>query len=420
MSKTKNQLKILIISLEYSPEASGGVGTHVEELSTCLALAGDSVMVVAGTTGQPARFSSRNKTVHLVPPAEGRHSGKSVTEGILDYNRTLAAYVREKVICGHSPDLIHCHNWITYPAAEEIARETGTPVIGTVHYLSHPVEPWWGQIPDPEIVEQERNFLRCGRDFIAVSRSVRSLMREAHSVPEDRVRIIYNAVNAKSFLPPALSQEDSARLRQAVAPANEKIVLYAGRLHPMKGIMALLRSAQLVLQEEPKVRYVIAGEPDSRAFALELRGLLEQSPLLKQKIRMLGKLSRRSLATLYSVADVAVVPSVYDPGAYAAIEAMVAGVPVIASDGGGLAELVTHGVNGLTVPVRTNGSEIRSVNPEELAQATLILLRREDLARQLGKAGCRKAAEVHSPEVMTRETREAYIGALSKTRSNVA
>jgi starch synthase len=123
---------------------------------------------------------------------------------------------------------------------------------------------------------------------------------------------------------------------------------------------------------------------------------------------------------LYSVADVALVPSVYDPGAYAAIEAMVAGVPVIASNGGGLAELVEDRVNGLTVPVHANGSGSRSVDPEELAEATLTLLRHEDLARQLGNAGRRKAAEVYSPEVMARETREAYGDALLRTRSNVA
>jgi glycogen synthase len=420
MSNIKNPMKILIISLEYSPTASGGVGTHVEELSSSLAQAGDSVTVVAGTLGQPAQFTSGNKTVHLVPPGAGRYSAKSVTQGILDYNRVLAAYAQEKAMRDWRPDLIHCHNWITYPAANEIARRTGIPVIGTVHYLSHPVEPWWGQIPDPEIMEQEGNFLRAGKTFIAVSRSMRSLLREAYSVPESRVRVIYNGVNANSFLPVALSQEDRVRLRKAVAPANEKIVLYAGRLHAMKGVTALLKSAVLVLQKETRVRYVMAGEPDSQAFALELRSLLEQSPLLKKKVMMLGKLSRPRLATLYSIADVALVPSVYDPGAYAAIEAMVAGVPVIASNGGGLAELVQDRVNGLTVPVYANGSGLRSVDPEELAQATLTLLRHEDLARELGNAGRRKAAEVYSPEVMACETREAYEDALSRTRSHVA
>src|ERR1051326_6788719 len=102
-------------------------------------------------------------------------------------------------------------------------------------------------------------------------------MSEAYCVPESCARVIYNAVNANSFLS-ALSQEDRLRLRKAVAPTNEKIVLYAGRFHAMKGVVALLKSAVLLLQKEAQVRYVMAGEPDSQALTLELRGLLEQSP----------------------------------------------------------------------------------------------------------------------------------------------
>lgn len=409
-----DQVKPLILSLEYSSGVGGGIGTHVQELSKGLAMAGDSVTLLSGTVGQPEHFVEGRRSVHLVAPDQHQQSGRSIVQGILDYNRTLASYARDKILSsGSSPNLVHCHNWITYPAAAEIARVAGIPVICTIHYLSHPIEPWWGQMPDPEILAQEDYLFRSGHEFIAVSQSIRSLMRDYYSVPERRVRVVYNGVDPGLFHL-SMAKESLERLRFTVAPANEKIVLFTGRFHPMKGIPALLKSAALVLQKEPGVRYLMAGQPDSKAFALEFRELLQENPVLKQKITFLGTLSRRRVALLYSVADVALLPSVYDPCPYAAVEAMAAGVPLVASDGGGLAELVDDGVTGINVPVRIHETGLRSVDAQELAEATLLLLRDQDRARRMGKAARQKATEAYSLETMVRSTREAYQASLDK------
>jgi glycosyltransferase involved in cell wall biosynthesis len=408
-------MKILILSLEYSPGASGGVGTHVQELSTGLARAGDSVTVLAGTVGRQERHVEGRKTVHLVPPDKNQKPGTSITQGILDYNSVLASYARRIILPEQgAPDLIHCHNWITYPAAADLARTLGIPTITTVHYVSEPAERWWGQTPDPEILAQEGLLFRQQSQFIAVSGSIQSLMREGYSVPEESVEVIYNAVEPASFLPASLPVGYLDRLRASVAPSGEKIVLYTGRFHPMKGISAMLKSAILVLQHEPNVRYLMAGEPDSQAFALEFREHIDRNPILQEKLTVLGKLSRQRVAMLYSLADLALLPSVYDPCPYAAIEAMAAGVPLVASDGGGLAELVEHEVNGLAVPVRIGEAGMRSVNPEELAQATMRLLRDDDLARRLGEGARQIAAEKYNMEVMIRSTRTVYQGVMSR------
>jgi glycosyltransferase involved in cell wall biosynthesis len=415
------ELKILMLSLEYSSGIGGGVGTHVQELSTGLELAGDRITVLSGTVGQPRRFTQGKRIVHLVPPNPNQKSGRSIVQSILDYNHTLATYAQEMILDSEdTPDVIHCHNWITYNAAIEIARAAKKPVISTIHYLSYPIEPWWGQVPDPEIVTQEEALFRNGHTFIAVSQSIRSLMRDCYSVSEQGVRVIYNAVDPELFQPSSISIEYRDRLRSAICPANEKIVLFTGRFHPMKGIPALLKSAVLVLQKEPKVRYLMAGDPDSKAFALEFRKLVDQNPILKQKLTVLGKLSRPSVAGLYSVANVALLPSVYDPCPFAAIEAMAAGVPLVASDGGGLAELVENGITGLTVPVRGNGTGLRSVEPEELAEATLRLLRDPKLAQKMGRAAREKAAATYNPEIMVRATREVYGNVINAERRKCA
>lgn len=410
MNSANANLKILILSLEYSPEISGGVGTHAQELSTGLADAGDSVSVLSCTVGKPERRVEGNKRVYLLPP-ETDTQGRSIAQGILNFNRTLAEYARRVIIPEAGvPNIIQCYNWITYPAAETLSREFDAPVVSTIQYVSEPVERWWGQTPDPEIVAQEKNLFRDAERFIAVSRSIRAMMRDSYAVPESRAEVIHNAMDVRFFTQLSVSQEYLERLRQSVAPANEKIVLYAGRFHPMKGVSALLESAVRVLKSEPNVRYLMAGEPDSQAFAREFQDLLRQNPVLQRKITILGKLSRKKLAVLYSIANAALVPSVYDPCPYAAIEAMAAGVPLIVSDGGGLDELVQHGVNGLKVSVRDdeNRAGLRSVDPGELADATLLLLRDEPLATALGTAARQKAKEAYSREVMVRATRDVY------------
>lgn len=410
MNSQNPNLRILILSLEYSPEISGGVGTHAQELSTGLADAGDSVSVLSCTVGKPECRVEGNKRVYLLPP-ETDTKGRSIAQGILNFNRTLAEYARRIIIPEAGvPDIIQCYNWITYPVAEILSHAFEAPVVSTIQYVSEPVERWWGQTPDPEIVAQEKNLFRNAERFIAVSRSIRAMMRDTYAVPESRVDVIYNAMDPRFFTQLSVSQEYLERLRQSVAPGNEKIVLYAGRFHPMKGVSALLESAVRVLKSEPNVRYLMAGEPDSQAFAREFQDLLRQNPILQSKITILGKLSRKKLAVLYSVANAALVPSVYDPCPYAAIEAMAAGVPLIVSDGGGLDELVQHGVNGLKVPVRTNENRagLCSVDPGELADATLLLLRDEPLATALGAAAREKAREAYSREVMVRATRDVY------------
>lgn len=413
-------MKILMLSLEYSPGLSGGVGTHVQELSAGLARSGDSVTVLSGTTGKHQCLAEGRKDVHLVPPDSGENNGMSIAQNILRYNRKLVSYADAEVLGKSSrPNLIHCHNWTTYPAAAALSDLTGAPVLTTVHYLSYPIEAWWGQEPDPEIVAEERKMLRQGSTFIAVSEAIRDLMRDVYSIPETVVSVIYNALDFTSFLQESEATDLRDRLRRAVAPSDETIILYTGRLHPMKGIAALLRSASIVLSKEPNVRYLLAGEPDSQAFAIEFRRLLEGDQVLKNKVTVLGKVNRKHVAALYSVADMAVLPSVFDPCPYAAIEAMAAGLPLIASNGGGLAELLTDGVSGVTVPVHIYSGSLRGVDPTEFAEATLKLVRNRDLATRLGNEARKRATESYRTEVMVGATQSVYRHVLSKETAGI-
>jgi glycosyltransferase involved in cell wall biosynthesis len=414
-------MNVLMVSAEYSPEISGGVGTYVQEISTGLSRLGDRVTVLACGFGKAERLSEGLKTVHLLPPAGGSIGGgvpSAITQGILDYNRQMVDYTRRHILtAGDAPDLVQCHNWITFPAAHEIARAIGAPLVCNVQYVSDPLERWWSERPDPEMVAQDVNMFRHGDMIVTVCESMRSIIETMYGVTRERIEVINNAVDANAFLAPVASTETVARLRQTLAPNGESIVLYAGRLNPHKGIRALIESAAIVLRRNPAVRYVIVGEPDAPAHARDFYERLNADPILKSNLLVLGKVKRRQLALLYRTANVAVVPSVYDPFPFAALEAMAAGVPLVASACGGLLEAVAHGETGFLVPVHGGADEPHRVDVDALAESTLAILGDADLARRLSIASERRVAERFGLERMVRRTREVYERTLARCRS---
>ncbi|HEX8139751.1 MAG TPA: glycosyltransferase family 4 protein [Pyrinomonadaceae bacterium] len=404
-------LKVMILSLEYSPKLSGGVGTHVMEMSRGLGRAGHQVTVLTFTPGQAKTLSESNVQVHMISQSgaetEGTE-GRSMVQSILDFNRDVVSYGRSLIAdLGRRPDLINYHNWMTWPAARELGQMFGIPTLGTIHFLSEPTERWWGQTPDPEIVRQEDELFRKAERFIIVSQSMSDIVQAAHGVADERISVVYNGLDVEPFMNPLLKAEEVERLRRTVAADDEKIVLFAGRLSPQKGIDALLSSAAQVLAEYPNVVYLVVGEPDTREMVPVIDGLFQQFPALQDKVKMLGKMARPQLATLFQVANIVVIPSLYDTCPYMTVEAMAAGVPVVATRVGGLAEMVVDGETGLLVTVHPAEGRHR-VDVDELASAQLRLLRDAGLARRMSSAGRRRVMSHYTLDKMVEETVRVY------------
>jgi alpha-maltose-1-phosphate synthase len=417
-------LNVLILSMEYSPEISGGVGTHVQELSAGLGRKGDRVAVLACTVGKAGKFVDGNRAVYLLPPAQqggGTAATLSIAQGILAFNKHLVSYARETILPEWGvPDLIQCYNWLTFPAASELGCSLHVPVISTIQFVSEPCERWWGQAPDPEIVDQEASAFRNADRLITVSNSMRSIVQRTHGVPDHKIHVVYNGMDVQAFSRSSISPEQLSKLRATVAPSGEKIVFFAGRLNPQKGVSAIFASMPRVLQNYPNVKYVFAGEPDSQHFSRKVRELFDENPALKARTMLLGKLPRPKLAALYKIADVALVPSVYEPFGYAGIEAMAAGAPLVATAAGGLAEIVEHEKTGLSVPVHLAENGARTVDVAALASATLRMLQDEESARQMALAATDRVRKIFDLEPMVQATRAVYKAAVSEFRLQCA
>jgi glycosyltransferase involved in cell wall biosynthesis len=390
--------------MEYGPSISGGAGTRAMELAQGMARAGHEVTVVSSTLGESRVERQERLTVHLLSIAGGEalSAQGSVVESLLAWNDQLFARARRLFDDGEPlPDLVQCSNWISFPAARRLARDLGFPVLACVEYLSEPVERWWGQQPDPAMVEQEMRMCAEADLLLTVSDSMREILRHTYGVSAERIRVVYNGLDPAGFEGPGGPDEGLSRLRRSLLGTADRLVLFAGRLNPMKGIVALLEAAARVLAERPAVRYIVVGEADSRSYGEVVRHLLAQHPALQSQVLFLGKVPRPQLALLYRAADLALVPSVFDPCPYAPLEAMAAGLPVVGTATGGIGEVVAHEETGLLVPLLPPGADgLRQVDVAALAAAQLRLLNDEAAGRRMGTAGRQRLAARYTRERM--------------------
>ena len=415
----KHPLKVLLLSFEYTPAVNGGAGTQVYELANGLGAAGCEVTVLTYTAHTTTVQKEGRVTVHHIAPSVASYATaaqQSIVHGMMAFSDDLVAYARRLLATtAQRPDIINYHAWYTFSAARQLAQEFNIPIVGTIHGLAEPVNSWYGQVSDPEMVQQEQALFAEAEVLITVSQSMRAIIQATHNVPASRIHVVYNGLAPHRFRPPATRPPDLVKLRHLVAPPEAMVVLFAGRLNSHKGITELFAAAAEVVAAAPDMYYLIAGEADSRAFASSMSELLDRHPVLRSRLKLLGKVPREQLAKLYQIADLAVVPSIYEAFGYVAIEAMVAGLPVVASAVGGLAEIMTHEVTGLLVPVHQSPAGIHHVDVPALAAAQLRLARDRALARQLGLAGQQHVLATFTLDHMVKATLQVYRHTINNT-----
>jgi glycosyltransferase involved in cell wall biosynthesis len=382
---------ILLLTFDYAAKL-GGVGTHVQELARGLKDAGYEVIVLAHASGESSVVNEQGVQVHFVGASQrtlSQSAQSSIAQNMLAYNQDLIDYAHG--LFAHEPrkpDIIHYHHWFTFAAARQLGLSLNIPIIGTIHYLTYPVEHWWGQTPDPSVAQQENIWLQNAQNLIAVSTSIRDLVEQFYPATRGKIHIVRNSININVFQKSPLSAQAKRQLKSTIAKSGEQIVLFAGRVNPQKGLEALIDAAALVVERHPQVRYLIAGTPDSRDYLRTIQARIQSYPGLESRITFLGKVARQQLSLLYQVADLAVFPSIYEPFGLVAVEAMISKVPPIVTRAGGLAEIVAHERTGMHVSVHTGDeSGVHRVDVPELAAAQLRLLQDEVLRQQLAQAG---------------------------------
>ena len=347
--------RILILSWEYPPLIEGGLARHVRKLSEALVERGTEVHVLTrGVEESPLEELAGGVRIHRVlEPTRPRDLGEFVAWVERMNSDMLAAGVE---LGDHfSFDLVHGHDWLVAGACDHLARRFGAPLVTTIHATEHGRHQGWvDKHPQSHIHGVESWITNRADRVIACSYYMREQISDIFDVPERRVSVIPNGIDPDDL--PMPDRAEMRRLRAEFAAPDQKLVLLIGRLVYEKGFQFALEAMPSLIDRVPATRFLVAGsgthEQELRQQASDL-GLMEHGTFL-------GWIGDDVLHSLYRIADVCVVPSLYEPFGLVALEAMASECPCIVADTGGLREVVPDGGQV--------GLRFRSRDPEALAE----------------------------------------------------
>ena len=359
--------RVLILSWEYPPLIEGGLARHVRKLAENLVPRGVEVHVLTrGHEESPAEEELRGVLVHRVrEPERPRELGEFVTWVEHMNADMLAAGV--ELGDRYDFDVVHGHDWLVAVAGDHLARRFRCPLAVTIHateYGRH--QGWVDKHPQSHIHGVERWMANRADRVITCSAYMREHVADIYGLEEDRVTVIPNGIDPSDLV----TVEDLDALRARFAAPDERLVLLVGRLVYEKGFQLALEALPGLIERVGNVRFLVAGsgthEDELREQATEL-GLDPHGTFL-------GWIGDDMLHSLYRIADLTVVPSIYEPFGLVALEAMASGCPCLVADTGGLREVVPNDEVGL---------RFRSRDPDSLGRMAERLLTDGELRDRL-------------------------------------
>ena len=224
-------------------------------------------------------------------------------------------------------DVIHAHDWFTFPAGIAVARATGKPLVVHVHSTEFDRS---GDHAHHVIYQIERDGAQAADRVIAVSRRTKLVLTERYDIDEAKIEVVYNGVlngptRPDITIPPKIA-------------ADDKIVLFLGRVTMQKGPEYFIQAAKRVLEKMQDVKFVVAGTGDKIQEMIEL---VAQAGI-GHKVVFTGFLRGSDVERVFKMADVYVMPSVSEPFGIAPLEAISHDVPVIMSKQSGVSEVIEH------------------------------------------------------------------------------
>ena len=250
----------------------------------------------------------------------GAHYGEDLFSEVARFAMSATRRVQ-----GRKYDLVHAHDWMTFPAGVEIARRAGAPLLVHVHSLEYDRA---GHGADRDIVSVEHQGLEAATRVIAVSYYTRGLINRIHGTPLDKISVVHNGVYARETVEAYTEQRSS----------KGPIVLFLGRVTFQKGPEYFVQAAARVLEQVPDAIFVMAGSGD---MLPRMKTMVEDLGIT-ESFRFPGFVRGAELERTFSTADVYVMPSVSEPFGIAPLEAMSYDRPVIVSKQSGVSEVLRN------------------------------------------------------------------------------
>lgn len=370
-------MKVLLIN--HFPLAGSGSGTYTKNLAVHLAERGHEVAIllpenteefdeVPGVRLRPVYFTPEDGSPApdgALPfnfPCFTTHPRSTMTFGDLssaEFSNYMEAFNRvlQEEIEANRPDVIHGqHVWVL----SSLAADQSIPLVLTAHGTDLMGFDNW-----PELRDYAKHAMDACRAVISISKDNCVLLEERFPESRDKVVMMRNGYDPAVFYQEALDRREILGLYGIAKEEfkDKKIVIYAGKLTQMKAVDVLLQAVRLYEDRLPETLTLIVGDGEERE---ELEHLAEDLRL--QSVRFLGNVDQQSLRRLYNVSDISVVPSRREAFGLVALEAMACGIPVVATNSGGLPDFVNDEVGVLVKPE----------DPQDLAEGIMNALMRAD------------------------------------------
>ncbi|TSC57980.1 MAG: 4-alpha-glucanotransferase [Candidatus Peregrinibacteria bacterium Greene0416_19] len=371
----------LMFGWEYPPLHSGGLGVACQGLVRGLMRNGVQVTLVlphASGQAEPGldiRFPTDEQcaTVNvpsLLQPYDGsasyrnRLSAACVPQEVGElYGQDLGEAVERftalsvELTKNTDPDVVHCHDWMTYDAGIRAARHHERPLVAHVHATEFDRTDFH---PNEWIAGRERHGLLAADRIIAVSGYTRNMLVQHYGIPEDKIAVVHNGHDAERI-------EATDILQSQYGGTERPLVLFLGRLTVQKNPWQFLEIAHRIHAIDPHVQFVLAGDGPMLGTLIERTCDLG----LQDTVIFTGKLSQPEVRSLFTRANCFVMPSLSEPFGLVALEAIAHNTPVIISRQSGVAEVLDHAF------------KVDYWDADKMADCILTILREKPLADQL-------------------------------------
>ena len=388
----KKNTTVLMFGWEFPPYNSGGLGTACLGLTKALSNAGTNVLFVlpkkVGVSSNYMKmlFADRdnvefkNIETLLYPyiTSEGYTEMRKIEGGGGPFGRSLYEEVKRygllarQIAKKESFDVIHAHDWLSFPAGVEAKRVSGKPLVLHVHATEF--DRTGGQGANQLVYDIERESMQEADKIVTVSNFTKEKIINSYGISENKIEVVHNGIDFEDWDATGLTVD-----LQGIKDKGDKIATFVGRITIQKGPEYFLYAAKKVLEYINNVYFVFSGSGDMENQMIRLAVDLG----ISDKVLFAGFLRGDDLKALYQAADLYVMPSVSEPFGLIPVECMASGVPVIISNQTGVSEVLTHGL------------KVDFWDTDEMANKMISILGHESLAKTLSENGREQARQIN-------------------------
>ncbi len=398
-------MRIAYFSTEYPPLIYGGLGVYADNISHQLTLLGQKISVFARGNGtlpdheiaEGVEVFRKNPIpmkdgmeIFLSPQTLAWGTGLRFLLDLFSYNQLSAS----DLLAEGPFDLCVAHDWLGLLAGMA-GRRARVPMIYHVHGL----EVGRSEHPNSQLVALEKRGTEVADLVITVSEAMKQQLA-GMGVPEDKVRVCYHGVDATFLDPNQAEPKHLADLKRKYGlKEDDLIVLFMGRLEPVKGIIQLFSAIPTVVAKYPEVKFLIVGKGSLEDWARSEAGRLGSVILVTDFLDAEEKMYH------YALADLCVFPSLYEPFGIVALEAAAMGKPTVVGAAGtsGLREIVVN-----PAAEKPTGVHINPHDPRDLAWGINLALADPDRLKEWGRNARARVLEKFTWRKAAERTLEIY------------